>query len=55
MQLYDSQGCNDLREGALFGIADVRVPDLLDFTDDGFVGHANLQNVVVFELNAFHG
>jgi hypothetical protein len=44
---------DDFHNHAVFGIADVGVPALRDFAHDKRVGHADLKDVVVFEVGAF--
>ena len=45
---------DDFYNRAVFGVADIGMPALRDFAHDGFVSHADLQDVVVFEVGGFH-
>ena len=45
----------NLNNGAVLGIADVGVSILRDLTNDRLVRNTDLQDIVVFKVNTFHG
>ena len=46
---------HDLHDGAVFSVADVGVPVLRHFANDGLIRNPDLQDVIAFEINAFYG
>ena len=46
---------NDFNYRSILGVTDVRIPVLRQLTHDLFFRHADLQNVIVLKVNAFHG